>query len=67
MKIDKKDGEFAGEWVFEADPTPEPQKPAAKPVPKTGDATTVAPAIGGIAALMTSILVFFGIKRKSDE
>ena len=69
LKIDKKDGEFAGEWVFEADPapTPEPQKPAAKPVPKTGDATTVAPAIGGIAALMTSLLAFFGIKRKSDE
>ena len=65
LTIDKKDGEFAGEWVFEADP--EPQKPAAKPVPKTGDATTVAPAVGGIAAIMTSILAFFGIKRKSDE
>ena len=69
LTIDKKDGEFAGEWVFEADPapTPEPQKPAAKPVPKTGDATTVAPAVGGIAAIITSILAFFGIKRKSDE
>ena len=69
LTIDKKDGELAGEWVFEADPapTPEPQKPAAKPVPKTGDATTVAPAVGGIAAVMTSILAFFGIKRKSDE
>lgn len=69
LTIDKKDGEFAGEWVFEADPapTPEPQKPAAKPVPKTGDATTVAPVIGGIAAIMTSILAFFGIKRKSDD
>lgn len=69
LTIDKKDGEFAGEWVFEADPapTPEPQKPAAKPVPKTGDATTVAPAVGGIAAIMTSILAFFGIKRKSDD
>lgn len=69
LTIDKKDGEFAGEWVFEADPapTPEPQKPAAKPVPKTGDATTVAPAVGGIAAIMTSILAFFGVKRKSDE
>lgn len=69
LTIDKKDGEFAGEWVFEADPapTPEPQKPAAKPVPKTGDATTVVPAVGGIAAIMTSILAFFGIKRKSDE
>lgn len=65
LTIDKKDGEFAGEWVFEADP--EPQKPAAKPVPKTGDATTVAPAVGGIAAIMTSILAFFRIKRKSDE
>jgi LPXTG cell wall surface protein len=67
--IDKKDGEFAGEWVFEADPapTPEPQKPAAKPVPKTGDATTVVPAVGGIAAIVTSILAFFGIKRKSDD
>ena len=65
LTIDKKDGEFAGEWVFEADP--EPAKPAAKPVPKTGDATTVAPAVGGIAAIMTSILAFFGIKRKSDE
>lgn len=69
LTIDKKDGEFAGEWVFEADPaqTPEPQKPAAKPVPKTGDATTTAPVVGGIAAIMTSILAFFGIKRKSDE
>lgn len=69
LTIDKKDGEFTGEWVFEADPapTPEPQKPAAKPVPKTGDATTVAPAVGGIAAIITSILAFFGIKRKSDE
>lgn len=69
LTIDKKDGEFAGEWVFEADPapTPEPQKPAAKPVPKTGDATTAAPAVGGIAAILTSILAFFGIKRKSDE
>lgn len=65
LTIDKKDGEFAGEWVFEADP--EPAKPAAKPVPKTGDATTVAPAVGGIAAIMTSILAFFGIKHKSDE
>lgn len=69
LTIDKKDGEFAGEWVFEADPapTPEPQKPAAKSVPKTGDATTTAPVVGGIAAIMTSILAFFGIKRKSDE
>lgn len=69
LTIDKKDGEFAGEWVFEADPapTPEPQKPAAKPVPKTGDTTTVAPAVGGIAAIVTSVLAFFGIKRKSDD
>lgn len=69
LTIDKKDGEFAGEWVFEVDPapTPEPQKPAAKPVPKTGDATTTAPVVGGIAAIMTSILAFFGIKRKSDD
>lgn len=69
LTIDKKDGEFAGEWVFEADPapTPEPQKPVAKTVPKTGDATTVAPLVGGIAATMTSILAFFGIKRKSDD
>ena len=69
LTIDKKDGEFAGEWVFEADPapTPEPQKPVAKTVPKTGDATTVVPAVGGIAAIMTSILAFFGIKRKSNE
>ena len=69
LTIDKKDGEFAGEWVFEADPapTPEPQKPAAKPVPKTGDATTVAPVVGGFVAILTSILAFFGIKRKSDE
>lgn len=65
LTIDKKDGEFAGEWVFEADP--EPAKPATKPVPKTGDATTVAPAVGGIAAILTSILAFFGIKRKSDD
>ena len=41
--------------------------PDAKPVPKTGDATTTAPVVGGIAAIMTSILAFFGIKRKSDE
>lgn len=69
LTIDKKDGEFAGEWVFEADPapTPEPQNPAAKPVPKTGDATTTTPVVGGIAAIMTSILAFFGIKRKSDD
>lgn len=69
LTIDKKDGEFAGEWVFEADPEPAKPaaKPAAKPVPKTGDATTVAPAVGGIAAIVTSILAFFGIKRKSDE
>lgn len=69
LTIDKKDGEFTDEWVFDADPapTPEPQKPAAKPVPKTGDATTVAPAVGGIAAIVTSILAFFGIKRKSDD
>ena len=69
LTIDKKDGEFTGEWVFEADPapTPEPQKPAAKPVPKTGDATTVAPVVGGFAAIMTSILAFFGVKRKSDD
>lgn len=69
LTIDKKDGEFAGEWVFEADPapTPEPQKPAAKPVPKTGDATTTAPVVGGIAAILTSILAFFGIKRKFDD
>lgn len=65
LTIDKKDGEFAGEWIFEADP--EPAKPAAKPVPKTGDATTVAPVVGGFAAIMTSILAFFGIKRKSDD
>lgn len=65
LTIDKKDGEFAGEWVFEADP--EPAKPAAKPVPKTGDATTTAPVVGGITAIMTSILAFFGIKRKSDD
>lgn len=65
LTIDKKDGEFAGEWVFEADP--EPAKPATKPVPKTGDATTTAPVVGGIAAIMTSILAFFGIKRKSDD
>lgn len=69
LTIDKKDGEFAGEWVFEADPEPAKPatKPATKPVPKTGDATTVAPAVGGIAAIMTSILAFFGIKRKSDD
>ena len=69
LTIDKKDGEFAGEWVFEADPAPTPEsaKPAAKPVPKTGDATTTAPVVGGIAAIMTSILAFFGIKRKSDD
>lgn len=65
LTIDKKDGEFAGEWVFEADS--EPAKPAAKPVPKTGDVTTAAPAVGGIAAILTSILAFFGIKRKSDD
>ena len=65
LTIDKKDGEFAGEWVFEADP--EPAKPVTKPVPKTGDATTVAPVVGGFVAIMTSILAFFGIKRRSDD
>ena len=69
LTIDKKDGEFAGEWVFEADPapTPEPQKPAAKPVPKTGDATTVAPAVGGIAAIAAAALAFIGYKRSKRD
>ena len=67
LTIDKKDGEFAGEWVFEADPapTPEPQKP----VPATGQ-EEVSPfgIAGGIAAIAAAALAFIGYKRsKCDD
>lgn len=62
LTIDKKDGEFAGEWVFEADPapTPEPQKP----VPATGQEEINPFGIaGGIAAIAAAALAFIGYKR----
>ena len=67
LTIDKKDGEFAGEWVFEADPapTPEPQKP----VPATGQ-EEVSPfgIAGGIAAIAAAALAFIGYKcSKRDD
>lgn len=67
LTIDKKDGEFAGEWVFEADPapTPEPQKP----VPATGQEEIHPFGIaGGIAAIAAAALAFIGYKRfKRDD
>ena len=66
LTIDKKDGEFAGEWVFEADPapTPEPQKP----VPATGQ-EEVSPfgIAGGIAAIAAAALAFVGYKRSKRD
>lgn len=66
LTIDKKDGEFAGEWVFEADPapTPEPQKP----VPATGQ-EEVSPfgIVGGIAAIAAAALAFIGYKRSKRD
>lgn len=66
LTIDKKDGEFAGEWVFEADPapTPEPQKP----VPATGQ-EEVSPfgIAGGIAAIASAALAFIGYKRSKRD
>ena len=66
LTIDKKDGEFAGEWVFEADPapTPEPQKP----VPATGQ-EEVSPfgIAGGIAAIAAAVLAFIGYKRSKRD
>jgi len=66
LTIDKKDGEFAGEWVFEADPapTPEPQKP----VPATGQ-EEVSPfgIAGGIAAIAAAALAFIGYKRSKRD
>lgn len=66
LTIDKKDGEFAGEWVFEADPapTPEPQKP----VPVTGQ-EEVSPfgIAGGIAAIAAAALAFIGYKRSKRD
>ena len=66
LTIDKKDGEFAGEWVFEADPapTPEPQKP----VPATGQ-EEVSPfgIAGGIAAILAAALAFIGYKRSKRD
>ena len=66
LTIDKKDGEFAGEWVFEADPapTPEPQKP----VPATGQ-EEVSPfgIAGGIAAIAAAALAFIGYKRSNRD
>lgn len=66
LKIDKKDGEFAGEWVFEADPapTPEPQKP----VPATGQEEINPFGIaGGIAAIAAAALAFIGYKRSKRD
>lgn len=66
LTIDKKDGEFAGEWVFEVDPapTPEPQKP----VPATGQ-EEVSPfgIAGGIAAIAAAALAFIGYKRSKRD
>ena len=66
LTIDKKDGEFAGEWVFEADPapTPEPQKL----VPATGQ-EEVSPfgIAGGIAAIAAAALAFIGYKRSKRD
>ena len=66
LTIDKKDGEFAGEWVFEADPapTPEPQKP----VPATGQ-EEVSPfgIAGGIAAIAAAALAFIGYKHSKRD
>ena len=66
LTIDKKDGEFAGEWVFEADPapTPEPQKP----VPATGQ-EEISPfgIAGGIAAIAAAALAFIGYKRSKRD
>ena len=66
LTIDKKDGEFAGEWVFEADPapTPEPQKS----VPATGQ-EEVSPfgIAGGIAAIAAAALAFIGYKRSKRD
>lgn len=66
LTIDKKDGEFAGEWVFEDDPapTPEPQKP----VPATGQ-EEVSPfgIAGGIAAIVAAALAFIGYKRSKRD
>jgi len=66
LTIDKKDGEFAGEWVFETDPapTPEPQKP----VPATGQ-EEVSPfgIAGGIAAIAAAALAFIGYKRSKRD
>ena len=76
LTIDHADGEFVGEWVLEKDPEPEPkpkpepkkETPANKPVPKTGEEVVSAvPIVSGFAAIMASILSFFGIKRKSDN
>lgn len=66
LTIDKKDGEFAGEWVFEADPapTPEPQKP----VPATGQ-EEISPfgIAGGVAAIAAAALAFIGYKRSKRD
>ena len=66
LTIDKKDGEFAGEWVFEADPapTPEPQKP----VPATGqEAINPFGIAGGVAAIAAAALAFIGYKRSKRD
>ena len=66
LTIDKKDGEFAGEWVFEADPapTPEPQKP----VPATGqEEVSLFGIAGGIAAIAAAVLAFIGYKRSKRD
>ena len=66
LTIDKKDGEFAGEWVFEADPAPtsEPQKP----VPATGqEEINLFGIAGGIAAIAAAALAFIGYKRSKRD
>jgi hypothetical protein len=66
LTIDKKDGEFTGEWVFETDPapTPEPQKP----VPATGQEEINPFGIaGGIAAIAAAALAFIGYKRSKRD
>ena len=66
LTIDKKDGEFAGEWVFEVDPapTPEPQKP----VPATGQEEINPFGIaGGVAAIAAAALAFIGYKRSKRD
>ena len=66
LTIDKKDGEFAGEWVFDADPAPTPEP--VKPVPATGQEEVNPFGIaGGIAAIAAAALAFIGYKRSKRD